>query len=223
MENQTAQIEWKDSGVPVSSQFDDPYFSLENGVEETRYVFLQGNDLPTRFRDGFRIGELGFGTGLNLLVAWDAWAQKGCNGTLQFTSFEAFPMSREDMAQAHQAFPEFNGKRDALLEAWTPEGGNMTFPGLDLTVVIGDARQTVPAWDGVADAWFLDGFSPAKNPELWEPDLLEDVARHTAHFGTAATYTAAGAVRRALESVGFAVERTKGYGRKRHMTRAVRV
>jgi len=223
VENQTADIEWKDNGVPVSSMFDDPYFSLDNGVEETLHVFLEGNDLPNRMRDGFRIGELGFGTGLNLLVAWDAWAQTGRNGTLYFTSFEAFPMTREDMAQAHQSFPDFGGKRDALLDAWSPEGGEMTFPGLHVEVIIGDARQTVPVWDGVADAWFLDGFSPAKNPELWEHDLLEDVARHTAHYGTAATYTAAGAVRRALEASGFAVERTQGYGRKRHMTRAVRI
>ena len=90
-------------------------------------------------------------------------------------------------------------------------------------MIIGDARQTLPRWQGLADAWFLDGFSPAKNPELWGPDLMADVWRHTAQFGTAATYTAAGIVRRALEASGFAVERTKGYGRKRHMTRAVRV
>lgn len=223
MENQTADIEWKDNGVPMSSKFDDPYFSLDDGVAETDHVFMGGNDLPNRFRDGFRIGELSFGTGLNLLVAWDAWAKTGRNGTLHFTSFEAFPMTREDMAKAHETFPEFDGKRDALRDAWTPEGGEMTFPGLHVDVIIGDARQTVPVWDGVADAWFLDGFSPAKNPELWEYGLLEDVARHTAHYGTAATYTAAGSVRRALEDAGFAVERTKGYGRKRHMTRAVRL
>ncbi|MBQ0765236.1 MAG: tRNA (5-methylaminomethyl-2-thiouridine)(34)-methyltransferase MnmD [Sulfitobacter litoralis] len=223
MENQTAEIEWKDSGVPVSSKFDDPYFSLDNGVEETQHVFIEGNDLANRFRDGFRIAELGFGTGLNFLVAWDAWERNGAKGTLHFTSFEAFPMSSEDMAQAHQSFPDFDGKRDGLLAAWSPEGGEMRFGDVVLTVVIGDARRAVPAWDGLADAWFLDGFSPAKNPELWEPDLLHDVARHTAPFGTAATYTAAGAVRRALESAGFAVERTTGYGRKRHMTRAVRV
>ncbi|MBQ0716461.1 MAG: tRNA (5-methylaminomethyl-2-thiouridine)(34)-methyltransferase MnmD [Sulfitobacter litoralis] len=223
MENQTAEIEWKDSGVPVSSKFDDPYFSLDNGVEETQHVFIEGNDLANRFRDGFRIAELGFGTGLNFLVAWDAWERNGAKGTLHFTSFEAFPMSSEDMAQAHQSFPDFDGKRDGLLAAWSPEGGEMRFGDVVLTVVIGDARRAVPAWDGLADAWFLDGFSPAKNPELWEPELLHDVARHTAPFGTAATYTAAGAVRRALESAGFAVERTTGYGRKRHMTRAVRV
>ncbi len=223
MENQTAQIEWKDSGVPVSSMFNDPYFSLDNGVDETRHVFLDGNDLPNRFRDGFRIAELGFGTGLNLLVAWDAWVQKGCDGTLHFTSFEAFPMSHNDMAQAHRSFPDFNGKRDALLHAWTPQGGEMTFPGLKLNVIIGDARQTLPVWQEMADAWFLDGFSPAKNPELWGAGLLGDVSRHTAPMGTAATYTAAGAVRRAMADAGFAVERTKGYGRKRHMTRAVRL
>ncbi|SFT06422.1 tRNA U34 5-methylaminomethyl-2-thiouridine-forming methyltransferase MnmC [Sulfitobacter marinus] len=222
MENQTADIEWKESGVPVSTKFDDPYFSLEDGVAETRHVFLQGNDLPHRFRDGFRIGELGFGTGLNLLVVWDVWVQSGQRGTLSFTSFEAYPMSREDMAQAHQTFPDFDGKRDALLDAWAPTGGEMSFPGLEVNVILGDARQTVPRWHGLADAWFLDGFSPAKNPELWEPELLRDIYRHTGPFGTVATYTAAGAVRRALEAAGFAVQRTQGYGRKRHMTQAVR-
>ncbi|MEH6391990.1 MAG: tRNA (5-methylaminomethyl-2-thiouridine)(34)-methyltransferase MnmD [Sulfitobacter sp.] len=223
MQNQTADIEWNDRGVPVSTKFDDPYFSLDNGVEETHHVYLEGNDLPNRFGDGFRIAELGFGTGLNFLVAWDAWERKGCMGRLHFTSFEAFPMTQEDMAQAHEAFPAFGGKRDALLSAWNPEGGEFRFGDINLTVIIGDARQTLPRWQGLADAWFLDGFSPAKNPELWGPDLMTDVWRHTAQFGTAATYTAAGIVRRALEASGFAVERTKGYGRKRHMTRAVRV
>ena len=89
-----------------------------------------------------------------------------------------------------------------------------------LTIVEGDARETLPSWDGQADAWFLDGFSPAKNPELWEESLLTEVARHTPLGGTAATYTAAGFVRRGLSSAGFAVERVAGFGRKRHMTRA---
>lgn len=86
-------------------------------------------------------------------------------------------------------------------------------------MIIGDARHTLPAWDGVADAWFLDGFAPARNPELWEAPLLAQVAAHTAPGGTFATYTAAGAVRRALDAAGFDVARVPGYGRKRHMSR----
>jgi tRNA U34 5-methylaminomethyl-2-thiouridine-forming methyltransferase MnmC len=220
VQNQSDQIEWRDGDVPVSTRFDDPFFSLDNGVDETAHVFLAGNDLPARFVDGFQIAELGFGTGLNLLMAWDAWDKSGCVGTLHFTSFEAFPMAKADMARAHQGFPEFGGKRDMLTEAWDPIGGVIDLPGIHAEVIIGDAGQTVRAWDGRADAWFLDGFSPAKNPELWGDALLSDVGRHTQPTGTAATYTAAGFVRRNLQAAGFTVARVQGYGRKRHMTTA---
>lgn len=220
MQNQSDQIEWRDGDVPVSTRFDDPYFSLDNGVAETEHVFLAGNDLPARFVDGFRIAELGFGTGLNLLVAWDAWDKAGCAGTLQFTSFEAFPMSRDDVARAHSAFPDFGGKRDLLTAAWQTYGGVWNLPGIKAEVIIGDAGDTLAKWNDKADAWFLDGFSPAKNPELWGEQLLADVANHTHANGTAATYTAAGFVRRNLANAGFEVSRVPGYGRKRHMTRA---
>lgn len=220
MQNQTDQILWRDGEVPVSTRFDDPFFSLENGVAETEHVFLAGNGLPERFVEGFQIAELGFGTGLNLLVAWDAFASSGVEGQLRFTSFEAFPMSPEDMARAHAAFPEFGGKRDLLTAAWTGQGGVIDLPGVRAQVIVGDARETLPRWDGMADAWFLDGFSPAKNPELWSAELMVAVGIHTKPYGTAATYTAAGFVRRGLGDAGFAVERVSGYGRKRHMTRA---
>lgn len=218
MQNQTDQITWRDGDVPVSTRFDDPFFSLENGVAETQHVFLDGNDLPARFAPEFHIAELGFGTGLNLLVAWDAWERAGIAGPLHFTSFEAFPMPPDDMARAHQAFPAFDGKRDALAAAWQGKGGVIELPGLRAEIVEGDARLTLPAWQGQADAWFLDGFSPAKNPELWQPDLLALVAQKTAPDGTAATYSAAGHVRRALDAAGLITTRIPGFGRKRHMT-----
>ena len=224
MQNQTADVTWKSSGVPVSTRFDDPYFSLENGLEETRHVFLQGNDLPARFRDGFHVAELGFGTGLNFLATVQAWQAAGSTGVLHFTSFEAFPMSRDDMAQALTAFDGIDAVAKSLLSAWHPAGGQMeVFAGVRLNVIFGDARETVSQWDGLADAWFLDGFSPAKNPELWSPELMADVARHTPPGGTCATYTAAGFVRRGLADAGFNVSRVPGFGRKRHMTRALRV
>ncbi len=219
--NQTDRIEWREGGVPVSTRFDDPFFSLENGVEETRHVFLDGNDLPARFCEGFQIAELGFGTGLNALVAWDAWVRSGQTGDLRFTSFEAYPMSREDMARAHATFPDFGGRRDLLLEQWRPYVDVLNLPGLRLDVIAGDARNTLETWQGAADAWFLDGFSPAKNPELWGSNLLAEVGRHTCPYGTCATYTAAGFVRRGLEAAGFTIERVPGYGHKRHMTRGV--
>lgn len=220
MTDQTAKLDWRD-GVPIATAFDDPYYSLEDGLAETAYVFLAGNDLPARFGGGFRIAELGFGTGLNLLVTWAAWARAGCPGQLHFTSFEAFPMHLDDMRKALDHFPQVKPFADTLLSEWHPAKGKITLSdGPTLHVITGDARRSVPAWDGKADAWFLDGFSPAKNPELWEPSLLQAVASHTNPGGTAATYSAAGHVRQALTDAGFDVIRTPGFGRKRHMTRA---
>ena len=215
---QQAQLQWRDGGVPVSTRFDDPYFSLENGLDETRHVFLGGNDLPGRLCDGFHIAELGFGTGLNLLATLEAWGERP--GVIRYTSFEAFPMGRDDMARALSAFAGIGPFADLLLAAWREEGGEMQVGPARLEVVVGDARETLPGWQGAADAWYLDGFSPAKNPELWQPELMAEVAAHTAPGGTAATYTAAGFVRRGLDAAGFDVERVPGYGRKRHMTKA---
>lgn len=216
--DQTAEIDWTEASVPVSRRFDDPYFSLAGGLEETHHVFLAGNDLPARFRPGFHIAETGFGTGLNLLVAWMAWRAAGVAGTLHFTSFEAFPMTAPDMARALAAFPQAAAVAAPLLDQWAAGHRHLVLDGLQAEVIIGDARTTLPAWHGRADAWFLDGFSPAKNPELWHPSLMAEVARHTAPGGTFATYTAAGAVRRALAEAGFTVDRRPGFGTKRHMS-----
>ncbi|MGV6803018.1 MAG: tRNA (5-methylaminomethyl-2-thiouridine)(34)-methyltransferase MnmD [Ruegeria sp.] len=220
MADQRAKLSWRDGTVPVSDRFDDPYFSLQNGLEETRHVFLRGNDLPARFAPGFHIAELGFGTGLNMLAVWSEWEKSGQSGPLAFTSFEAFPMQPADMARALVAFPQLEPWADRFLANW--RGGTCDLGTLRLTVVEGDARQTLSSWDGQADAWFLDGFSPSKNPELWQPVLMQDVANHTTHGGTAATYTAAGFVRRGLQEAGFTVSRVPGYGRKRHMTLAIK-
>lgn len=220
MQGQRAELEWRGGGVPVSVRFDDPYFSLDNGLAETWHVFLGGNDLPARFRDGFSIAELGFGTGLNFLATWAAWRAAGIAGAFHFTSFEAFPMARADMEAALAAFPDLVPLAGALIDALGADG-RATFGDATLRVVTGDARDTLPGWTGTADAWFLDGFSPAKNPEMWGADLMAEVGRHTAARGTAATYTAAGFVRRGLEAAGFSVFRAPGFGRKRHMTRAV--
>lgn len=221
MQDQHAPVFWRDGEVPVSARFDDPYFSLEDGLAETRHVFLAGNGLPGRFRDGFHDAELGFGTGLNLLAALQAWRAAGVPGRLFYTSFEAFPMAPEDMRRAQGRFAELAPLAAELAPLWRGGAQEITLPDLRFTLVAGDARATLRHWPGVADAWFLDGFSPAKNPEMWQPELLAEVARHTARGGTAATYTAAGFVRRGLEAAGFSVSRVPGYGRKRHMTRAI--
>ena len=216
--DQTDRVLWREGDMPVSQRFDDPYYSLENGLAESRHVFLAGNDLPARFAPGFHIAELGFGTGLNLIAARAAWRAAGITGPLRFTSFEAFPMPPADAMRALTAFPETDGYAADIAAALTDPATPLMRPDLELRLIIGDARQTLPRWAGRADAWFLDGFSPARNPELWQPDLMADLARHTAPGGSFATYTAAGHVRRALVAAGFDVARQPGYGRKRHMS-----
>lgn len=214
---QNGGVEWR-GAVPVSRHFDDPYFSLQDGLAETRHVFLKGNGLPGRFRPAFHIAELGFGTGLNLLAALIAWRASGVPGRLRYTAFEAFPLGAEDTCAALAAFPEAAAVSAPLVAALERGERRIVTEDLEAEIVVGDARVTLPGWAGRADAWFLDGFAPAKNPELWGEALMAEVARHTAPGGSFATYTAAGHVRRALAAAGFAVARVPGYGRKRHMT-----
>lgn len=213
-----ASLVWRD-GVPVSPRFDDPYYSLQDGPAETAHVFLAGNGLPGRFRPGFHIAELGFGTGLNLLVTLQAVRAARLAGPIRYTSFEAFPMAPRDMATALSAFPDLAGDAAWLVAAWA-EGPRFASPEIEVDVRLGDANDALAAWQGQADAWYLDGFAPARNPDLWTPALMRAVAAHTAPGGTAATYSAAGEVRRNLAAAGFEVTRRPGFGAKRHMTTA---
>lgn len=209
------RLEWRD-GVPVATRYGDPYYALPqaagDGLAEARHVYLAGNDLPGRLRAGFAVAELGFGTGLNALALCAA-----TRVSVTMTSFEAHPMARDDIARALAPFAGL--ATEALLDQWP--GPEIALPGVALRIVEGDARATVPDWAGRADAWFLDGFAPARNPEMWEAGLLSAVAARTAPGGTFATFTAAGAVRRDLDAAGFDVARVAGFGAKRHMTRGV--
>ncbi len=217
-------LDWTGETVPVARAFDDPYYNTDDGLAETRHVFLGGNDLPARFRPGFQIAELGFGTGLNFLAACEAWSKAKPTGALHYTSFEAHPMELQAASKALAQFDDLWRQRGSLTAMWDIlwEGRSVLFGGgIHLHVVIGDARQTVRRWNGAADAWFLDGFSPAKNPEMWEPELMAAVGKKTAAGGTFATYTAAGEVRRSLDDAGFDVERVEGFGTKKHMSRGV--
>ncbi|SNR79013.1 tRNA (5-methylaminomethyl-2-thiouridine)(34)-methyltransferase MnmD [Puniceibacterium sediminis] len=213
-------LDWRDGRVPISTRFDDPYYSLDDGLAETRHVFLTGNALPGRYCDGFHIAELGFGTGLNLLAALHLWRQTGQTGTLRFTTFEAFPLPADDMIRAQSAFTELAVIATKLAPFWQTGAQDIRLADLHFTLIPGDARATLPAWDQSVDAWFLDGFSPAKNPELWGAELMKQVADHLRPCGTAATYSAAGHIRRGLADAGLEVARIPGYGRKRHMTTA---
>ncbi|WP_122518552.1 bifunctional tRNA (5-methylaminomethyl-2-thiouridine)(34)-methyltransferase MnmD/FAD-dependent 5-carboxymethylaminomethyl-2-thiouridine(34) oxidoreductase MnmC [Pseudomonas viridiflava] len=220
-----AQIDWDEHGNPHSRTFSDVYFSTESGLEETRHVFLVQNDLRRRFtelpEDGrLIIGETGFGTGLNFLCAWqlfDECARPGAR--LQFVSVEKYPLSRDDLRRALALWPELAAFADPLLDQYVAvhEGfQRMVFDQgrVTLTLLIGDALDMLPQLDGQIDAWFLDGFAPAKNPEMWTPALFAELARLSTTATTIGTFTSTGWVRRALNAAGFKMKRVPGIGHK---------
>ena len=165
LQRQIAEIDWRDDGVPVSRTFDDPYYSTHGGLEESRHVFLAGNGLPARFVPGFHIAEVGFGTGLNMLAAWQVWRDSGQTTALRFTSFEAYPLNAGDMARALERFHEIAPLAEDFLKVWQQGKTSFHLEGLDAQVILGDARQTLSQMKRPADAWVLDGFAPAKNPD----------------------------------------------------------
>ena len=228
MQNQQGNLEWRD-GLPLSRVFDDVYFSRSSGIAESRYVFLQQNHLRERWQslagDGFTIGETGFGTGLNFLCAWQLWRECAPpQARLHFVSTELYPLSHADLARALALWPELAPYAQALLAQYcrlAPGWRRFSFDDgrVTLTLLIGDARDTLPQLRAQVDAWFLDGFAPAKNPQLWHEDMLKVIARLSAPGCTLATFTSAGAVRRGLLAAGFNVKRFPGFGSKREMLR----
>lgn len=222
-----ADLDWAEAG-PVARAPGDVYFSAANGLEESRAVFLAGAGFPERFgRDLTIVGELGFGTGLNVLALWDSFRRNAPSGArLHVVSVEGFPLRREDAARALGAFPELSDLAGALIEAWpSPHKGahRRVFEDgrVSLTVFHDDAQSALTEMDFAADAWFLDGFAPAKNPDMWTPPLFAQIARLSKPGAPAATFTVAGAVRRGLAEAGFKVEKKPGFGRKRERLEAV--
>ncbi|WP_085745025.1 bifunctional tRNA (5-methylaminomethyl-2-thiouridine)(34)-methyltransferase MnmD/FAD-dependent 5-carboxymethylaminomethyl-2-thiouridine(34) oxidoreductase MnmC [Pseudomonas sp. R45(2017)] len=220
-----AQLDWDDQGRPRSRVFDDVYFSDQSGLDETRYVFLEQNRLAERFAAlsaGGRlvIGETGFGTGLNFLCAWQLFEQQAVAGArLHFVSVEKFPLSPADLQRALALWPDLKPFSDQLLKHYVAihqgfqrivlDNGHVT-----LTLLIGDALEQLPQLDGQIDAWFLDGFAPAKNPEMWTAELFAELARLAAPGSTISTFTSTGWVRRLLNAAGFKMKRTPGIGHK---------
>lgn len=223
-----AELDWgapiQSDGGPRSFLYDDVYFSGD-GPAESDHVFLTGNDLPSRFEhcQCFTIGELGFGTGLNFLAAWSAWSRvsKNNGAHLHFLSVEKAPFRIEDLERAHAAWPDLAAYsvrlRDALPPAFYGTHHIKIADDVTLTLLYGDAFEVLSHAEANVDAWFLDGFSPAKNPGMWRPELMAELARLSAPHATFATFTVAGAVRRALGGAGFTLEKRTGYGRKREM------
>lgn len=223
-----ADIVWE-VNQPVSARFGDVYFCHDNGLAESRYVFVDHNRLHERFQrvvcgQSFVIAEAGFGTGLNFLAAWQAWqqAEPAAGAVLHFVSVERYPLTDQDIKRALSAWPELHALADQLLSQYPPlvsgqhrlvfEHGQVR-----LTLYFGDA---LAAWDDMeftADAWFLDGFTPALNPELWGDAIAHAVARHSRQDTTVATYTAAGHVRAALNEAGFEMQKVPGFNQKKVM------
>lgn len=231
-----AQLGWNEAGTPVSDQFDDVYFSNVNGLEETRYVFLHQNHLPQRWQTydqrRFVIAETGFGTGLNFLAVWQWFAQFRQQNPdsplkeLHFVSFEKYPLSKEDLIKAHQSWPELAEYATKLQQHYpiaVPECHRVVLEDGTVTLDLwfGDIKDCMPkvpvTEQGLIDAWFLDGFAPSKNPEMWNQNLFNGMAKLAKQDCTCATFTAAGFVRRGLIEAGFEMKKVKGFGTKRDM------
>lgn len=224
-----ADLDWTPEGAPVSRQFGDVYFSREDGLAETRAVFLAGCGLPEAWagRPHFTVAELGFGTGLNIVALLDLWMRhRPAGGRLSIFSVEAHPLSRDSAARALSAWPDLAGPAGRLLDVWpraTPGFHRVALEdlGVTLDLAIGEAADGLARWAGQADAWFLDGFAPSTNPAMWSDAVLDAVAARSAPGARVATFTVAGAVRRGLQARGFQVDKRPGHGRKRERLEAV--
>lgn len=223
------RINWNAEGAPVAERFEDVYYSVQDGLEETRAVFLKGCGLPQAWsgRREFTVAETGFGTGLNFLALWQLWQKQrpSADAQLNFVSFEGFPLTEEDAGRALAHWPELAPLAGALLCQWPgPVRGvrELLFPedGLRLVLHLGDIAETLPQSVFRADAWFLDGFSPARNDAMWGSWIYPEIARRSVPGARLGTFTVAGAVRRGLAEAGFEVWKAEGHGRKRERLEA---
>jgi len=222
-----AHLEFKD-GVPYSAAYGDIYHSADGGVGQARHVFLQGCGLPAAWthRASFVMLETGFGTGLNFLTTWAAWrADPARSSRLHFLSVEKHPFQVDDLATLHAQWPEFSDLSRELLANWpmlTPGFHRIALDGgrVQLTLMLGDAHDCLPQVQAAVDAFYLDGFAPEHNPELWQPSVFNELARLAKPGAMVATYTVMGTVRQRLTAAGFACEKRDGYGGKRHCLNA---
>jgi len=221
-------LDWTPEGAPRSRANDDVYYSQHGGLDETRTVFLGGCGLPEGWamRSRFAIVELGFGTGLNALATWEMWRRtRAADAVMHYVSIEGFPLERDDAARAHKAFPEIAALSQRLLDQWPVRARGAQrfwFPhdGFALTVIHADAQVALDGLVGVFDAWFLDGFAPARNEGMWSSALMQRIAALSAPGARLATYSVAGVVRRALSDAGFHVEKAQGFVGKRERLQA---
>lgn len=219
---------FKDNNTPYSNIYDDIYFSEESGIDEKYHVFVEGNDLPAKFKDtqDFTVLELGFGTGLNFLLTLKLWQKTVAKDKkLYYVAIEKHPLSVEELDKSLSNWPALAEQKDMLLGVYcnNRKSLNVTIENVSLTIIFADVKDTLYDLDIIADAVFLDGFSPDKNADMWTDEVFGQISRLTKNGGTIATYSCAGKIRRGLESAGFKVEKAKGFGRKRHMLKGIHV
>lgn len=221
-----AQLDWQNN-TPYSKQYEDVYFSSDNGFAETEYVFIKQNGLIDRWAtldtSTFTIIETGFGTGLNFLTAWQTWLNHAPKqAQLNFISIEKYPISPVDLAKALSIWPQLQSFSTQLIKQYQPVDGGwhryiFNQGRIRLTLIVGDVLTQLPKIQTYADAWFLDGFSPSKNPRMWQSELFQHMARISHYETTFSTFTSASNVRKGLFAAGFQVEKVSGYGKKREM------
>ena len=211
-------------GTPFSVAFADVYHTEYGGLAQARHVFIQGNHLADRWQqeNSFVIAETGFGLGLNFLATWQAWQDAGKPCRLHFISVEKHPFRRDDLARALAGFAELAPLAAQLLRQWPLlvsgfhrlhfDAGQIT-----LTLLFGDAQRQLPQLSARLDALYLDGFAPARNPDLWSPGVLAALTRLSHSATMLATWSVAGELRRTLEQLGWSLERRPGFGNKREM------
>lgn len=225
----TAKLVCDASGVPVSEMYGDVYHSAAGGHDQARQVFLAGNGLPERWRgcERFTILETGFGLGLNFMATVLAWQNdpQACR-VLSYVALEKHPFEYDDMLLAHAKWPEFLAIAAALHALWpAPQAGQSVLPlaggRVLLTLVQGDVLDCLPTLECRADAFYLDGFSPARNPDMWSPAVARSLGKLAVPGATLATWSVAGSVRRVLSEAGFTVQKAPGFGGKRQMLRGV--
>ncbi|MFK8050598.1 MAG: bifunctional tRNA (5-methylaminomethyl-2-thiouridine)(34)-methyltransferase MnmD/FAD-dependent 5-carboxymethylaminomethyl-2-thiouridine(34) oxidoreductase MnmC [Halioglobus sp.] len=231
----TAELVWPENSGPRSRLYDDVYFSTEGGLDESEYVFLHGNGLPERWdkhdRDLFCIIETGFGTGLNFLATWNLWRQlKADRPRLHYISVEKYPLKKADLARALLNWPTLKHLAAQLEESYpvpiygqhrlTLEGGSVILDlwWEDVDNALADLAR---GEQRIADAWYLDGFSPARNEDMWSEQLYSTMAAASRPKATFSTFTAAGDVRRGLSKAGFSVTKNRGFGRKRECLKGI--
>ncbi len=229
----TPGLAWERGHTPMAERFGDIYYSRDGGLAQSRQVFLGGNDLPQAWQHTpyFVIAELGFGTGLNFLAAWDLWRRTRPPGArLHYIAVEGFPLSPGELRDCVAPWPELADVARGLLAAYPdPQRGFLrVLPAVTpqergdctLTILFGDAAAMLGQLEADVDGWFLDGFAPDRNPDMWSDAVFGEMARLSRPGATAATYSVAGTVRRGLDAAGFDVARAPGFGGKREMLRA---